>query len=194
MTKLKIHDIVPRSFVNGPGPRACIWLQGCSLACPGCFNPETHSFESGQLVDVKEIAEQILSFPALEGLSISGGEPLQQAEGLLELLRIIKEGSQLSILIFSGFEPEEIESFPVSAELYKLVDVIVAGRYKQEQHLAGGLRGSANQAIILCSDRYKHEDFEKIPALELVINSDGSITITGIDPPELNLHETRKNN
>ena len=38
-----IHAIEPRSRANGPGARFVVWLQGCTLGCPGCFNPATHA-------------------------------------------------------------------------------------------------------------------------------------------------------
>ena len=184
MTCLQIHEIVPLSHVNGPGARACVWVQGCSLACPGCFNPQTHEFGIGKKIEAKELADQLLCLNGIEGITISGGEPLQQPEALMELLEQIKGRSGLSVIIFSGFDRQEIEKFPNAPRLFQLIDAIIAGRYKEEQRLGSGLRGSDNQEIILCTPKYKLADFDNIPPTELVINADGSITISGVDPPK----------
>lgn len=135
-------------------------------------------------MEVRELADLILSLKGIEGVTISGGEPLQQADGILELLELLKKESELSTLIFSGFDRQEIERFPFAQRLYSLVDAIIAGRFREELRVATGLLGSSNQEIILCSTRYNHSDFEEIAPLELLINADGSITLTGVDPPE----------
>ena len=117
---LRVHDFLPASRANGPGLRAVIWVQGCSLDCPGCFNPETHSPTGGELVSIDALYRRIVALKAptiegitisggervspearhrhdnspmkssIEGITISGGEPLGQARPLLALLRRIK--------------------------------------------------------------------------------------------------------
>ncbi len=183
MSAIQIHELVPLTYVNGPGPRACIWVQGCSLACAGCFNPQTHEFDQGKTVEVSELVDSILGLEQIQGVTISGGEPLQQFDSVLELINLIRKLSSLSIVIFSGFCREEIEQMPRASLLMKNVDVIVAGRYEQNKHLARGLLGSSNQELIFCSDRYSNLDFQSLGDLEFVINKDGSITITGVDIP-----------
>ena len=94
---------------NGPGRRAVLWVQGCSLACPGCFNPETHAIEGGQSIAVAEFFDLIDSQAGeIEGLTVSGGEPLQQLEALTQLLRLVREHTELSVLLFTGLRLEEI--------------------------------------------------------------------------------------
>ena len=62
-----IHSMLPRSAVNGPGERAVVWLQGCALHCPGCWNRSTHRFDSARTRPVEEVGEWILSCPDVEG-------------------------------------------------------------------------------------------------------------------------------
>jgi anaerobic ribonucleoside-triphosphate reductase activating protein len=71
---LRIHDFLPASRANGPGWRAVIWVQGCSLNCPGCFNPETHAPTGGESVPVDALVRRIVALaePSIEG--VSGGE------------------------------------------------------------------------------------------------------------------------
>ena len=183
MSAIQIHELVPLTYVNGPGPRACVWVQGCSLACAGCFNPQTHQFDQGKTVQVRELVDSILGLDAIQGVTISGGEPLQQFDSVLEFISAIRKLSKLSIVVFTGFSRAEIEQMPSACLLMESVDVIVAGRYEQNKHLARGLLGSANQELIFCSDRYSSLDFQSLDDLEIVINKDGSITITGVDIP-----------
>ena len=68
-----------RTQANGPGLRAAVWVQGCTLGCPGCFNAQTHAHQARTLVDPTQLAGDLLRDPAIEGLSILGGEPFQQA-------------------------------------------------------------------------------------------------------------------
>ncbi|MBX9771308.1 MAG: radical SAM protein [Candidatus Obscuribacterales bacterium] len=181
--KLRVHEVLERSEVNGPGVRTVIWVQGCTLACPGCFNQETHGFEAGQLIDVDELVKQVISYgDEIEGITISGGEPLQQAAAVTYLTKQIKAQSNLSILLFSGFSIEEISAIPQSKELLSNIDVLLAGRYVEENRLARGLIGSSNKTIRFLSDRYDMTDLKDIPACEISIDEMGEVRITGIDP------------
>src|SRR6185503_15645618 len=88
---LKLHAMLPQSRANGPGTRFVIWFQGCTLACPKCFNPITHPDAPKLSITIEGLIAQIKSVEAqIEGLTISGGEPLQQAAGLLGLLRQLR--------------------------------------------------------------------------------------------------------
>src|SRR5512146_1753784 len=108
--KLRLHHFLPASRANGPGLRAVIWVQGCTLNCPGCFNPQTHSTREGTLVDVNEVFQQILALgTSIEGVTLSGGEPLQQVQPVLALLKRVRKETSLSTLVFSGYTWQEIE-------------------------------------------------------------------------------------
>jgi len=109
--KLRIHHFLPSSYANGPGCRAVLWVQGCPLHCPGCFNPYTHAFNQGQWVTVDELESRILALgPGVEGVTISGGEPLVQAPALAELLRRLKARTTLSVIVFTGYTWAEAQS------------------------------------------------------------------------------------
>ncbi|MBI2875876.1 MAG: radical SAM protein [Candidatus Tectomicrobia bacterium] len=159
---LNLHAIWPRSRANGPGIRTALWFQGCTLECPGCFNPATHSSEPRWMVDVDELAEQIVvDERALEGITISGGEPLQQPEALLRLLSAVRTRTKLSLLLFSGYTMAEIRRMPLGPPILDRVDVMIAGRYAQAHRLARGLRGSSNQTVHLLTGRYMRRKSKK---------------------------------
>lgn len=181
--RLRIHAIEPRSRANGPGVRAVLWLRGCTLGCRGCFNPETHAFAPSDLWTVDDLAERLLALrPGVEGVTISGGEPLQQPRALSDLLRRLRQVSDLSVLLFSGYGWEEIVSNPVRAALLPHVDVLLAGRYEEKKRLASGLRGSANKTLHFLTSRYGPEDLATVPEAEVIIAADGTIRLSGIEP------------
>lgn len=179
---LRLHKFLPASYANGPGRRAVIWVQGCSLGCPGCSNPETHSPLDGELVRLDDLYARILALEeTIEGVSISGGEPLQQPRPLLNLVKRIRRSTTLSILLFTGFTWDEIERMSFAPELLSIVDVIIAGRYDQDQPLQSGLVSSANQTAHFLTDRYSSHDLEVVPPGEVIISEDGEITVSGVD-------------
>jgi len=183
---LNLHAILPRSRANGPGVRFAIWFQGCALNCAGCFNPATHAVAPNMLVSVRDLVDRIASeAPELEGVTLSGGEPLQQSGGLLQLLTGIRSNTRLSVILFSGYEKDEIERLPDGPPILAGVDVLIAGRYDASLRLSRGLRGSSNQTIHLLTDRYGMEELERTPTAEAHIDRSGKIVISGVGPPEI---------
>lgn len=196
--KIRIYTILPCSYANGPGARAVIWVQGCSLNCPGCYNPETHSTDGGSLISIDELYSQIVSLTKIEGITISGGEPLEQAAALGEFLKKIRASTKLSLILFTGYEWREIESIISNngstgknrlsrdSNAVKLildtVDVVIAGRFILSKRLRKNLRGSSNKTFHFLTPRYSMKDFENIPESEIVITSSGELVISGINP------------
>lgn len=187
---LRVHHRLPASRSNGPGLRAVIWLQGCTLACPGCFNPDTHAPAGGTPTTAADLAawaaaqaaDQAGAAAGVEGVTISGGEPLQQVRGLRALLEELRARTNLSVVLFSGYTWDEIQQRPALARTAALADVLLAGRYQAGQRLAAGLRGSANKTVHFFSGRYSAADLDAVPPAEVMIARDGSLTLSGIDP------------
>ena len=163
---LRLHGFLPRSVANGPGLRAVVWVQGCTLGCPGCFNPETHPF-GGDRATVDDVFARIAACPGVEGLTVSGGEPLQQRRGVAALLRRVKAETELSALVFTGYSWDEAQRF---GDVLAHVDVLLAGRLGQK-------------TTHFLTDRYTQADLDAVPASEIVIEPDGAITVSGMAPP-----------
>ena len=181
-SELRVHAFLPYSHANGPGLRCVLWVQGCTLGCPGCYNPDTHSLANGSLVGVDTLFEQIQALQGqVEGLTVSGGEPLQQARPLAALLQRLRVETSLSILVFTGFNMPEIERVPETEAILASIDVLIAGRYQAELRLARDLRGSSNKTVYFLTKRYTPQDLEKVPHTEAIITPQGEILITGID-------------
>lgn len=159
-----------------------IWFQGCSLGCAGCFNPGTHAAD-GATTPVAAVASQ-LAAAAVEGLSLSGGEPMQQPAAALALLEAAR-ALGLSTLMFSGYTLDEIRALPEGPAVLANLDVLVDGRYVSTERLATGLRGSANQRIHLLTARYTLAEVEATPVAEIRIGPTGELSLTGVDPLKL---------
>ena len=82
---IRIAGTVDDSIVDGPGYRYTVFTQGCPHHCPGCHNPETHDFAGGKTVDTEEIIRQFRENPLLDGITLSGGDPMCQPEPCLTL-------------------------------------------------------------------------------------------------------------
>ncbi len=181
---VQIHAYESFSRANGPGARAVVWFQGCPLACPGCFNPETHDPGGGHLSDTELLAGEILSKgQGIAGISLTGGEPFSQPEALLDLVQLLRP-SPLSILVFSGYEIAEIRQMPCGPAILNCLDILIAGPYDLNRCLRHSLLGSSNQTIHFLTNRYTYRDFKDIPPCEAIIHPDGSVTLTGIRPLE----------
>jgi len=152
--KIRLAAPVTRdSIVDGPGLRMVIWTQGCPHRCKGCHNPQTHSYDGGFEVDVEDIVEQMKQLKLHKGITISGGEPLEQGEACSIIAKEAKKMG-LDVWIYTGYIFEDIcerakADKPEWAELLKWVDVLVDGPFIEEQkNMLLRFRGSENQRII----------------------------------------------
>ncbi len=178
MAGIRVHDIVPRSGVYGPGTRWVLWVQGCSLACPGCWNKPTWPEGGGESRDVGDLLGEIASTEGIEGITILGGEPLQQAEAVLELI----EGTRcmgLTVMLYTGHEPEEFDA--AMRACYESSDIAITGRYVEALRDPGLLwRGSSNQSIESPTGVYSDLDPEEAREVEVIIDHEtGQVTLTG---------------
>lgn len=150
--KLRIAGIEPESFVDGPGIRFSIFTQGCSHHCPGCHNPQTHDYNGGHDITLSELLSMIEENPLLDGVTLSGGDPMEQAETLVPLAREIKERG-LNLIIFTGYTYESLMArqteYPARLELLTFADILVDGPFVLAQRcLDLKFRGSKNQRLI----------------------------------------------
>lgn len=148
---LQIAGIVKESIVDGPGFRFVVFTQGCKHHCPGCHNPHTHSFEGGTSVSVDSLLEQIGRNPLLDGITLSGGEPFEQAEACAELAGKVHESGLLNVMTYTGYTLEAIQNSNRKGwkSLLEATDILVDGRFELERkNLLLKFKGSENQRII----------------------------------------------
>lgn len=136
------------SIVDGPGIRCVIWTQGCPHHCTGCHNPQTHDINGGMIVSIEDIIHEMQNMKLQTGITFSGGEPFLQAKALLD---IAKEAKKLhwNIWAYSGYTFEEIIDQPSMKELLSWIDVLVDGKFIEDQKdYRLRFKGSKNQRII----------------------------------------------
>ncbi|HOF89651.1 MAG TPA: 4Fe-4S single cluster domain-containing protein [Armatimonadota bacterium] len=175
-----------RSTANGPGTRFVLWLQGCDVRCPGCFNPEFQPLDARTVLPVNAVAAMVLDTSGIEGVSYSGGEPTRQAGALAELSERLREGG-LSVLCFSGHTLEALRTRhdPDIDRLLRLTDILIDGPYLAEQAAALRWRGSRNQRVHFLTPRYQalSATIDEAPAeVELAVD-EAYLSATGIWPP-----------
>ncbi len=184
MRSLNICNFVPHSCANGPGQRAVIWVQGCPLQCPGCFNPNTQAFVDKKLIDTTELLDEILSITNIEGVTFSGGEPFSQAKPLSVLAKKLRE-SGLTITCYTGYTVEQLrlENHKDWNFLLSEIDLLIDGPFLQQKQCNAPYRGSENQRLHFLSNKIDPNQIMTNQTAEINLNNDGSIIETGF--PEL---------
>lgn len=173
-----IHAIITHSRVNGPGVRSVVYFQGCDLGCDGCWNPTAHAF-IGTEQSPEDLAAQILRVAGIDGVTFSGGEPMQQGPALAILMSILKaRHPSLSIGMYSGYAERELGASPIWRDVRRHLDFAVLGRFVAAKPSSLPLRTSANQILRLFSGRYREEDFQP-QECEVQITQEGLVQITG---------------
>lgn len=191
-----LHAFLPASRVNGPGMRAVVFIQGCLLNCPRCWNPQTHPFR-GIDASVREVARMIADAhrrEPLEGVTFSGGEPMHHADALADLMAEIRAiDIRLSLGMFTGYTEAELATGEYFARgiadtaakvglcrrVRSALDFAVMGRYDCTLPIRAPLRTSANQRLVLLfTDRYKESDFGP-QSVEINIAASGAAVVTG---------------
>jgi len=180
---LNIMGYVDESEVNGPGCRAVIWVQGCMRECPGCFNPESWSFEINQLISVDSLAQKILSNPRNTGITFSGGEPFWQAPALATLAHTVKAAG-LNVMSFTGFTLEQLQSeyAPAGAQdLLAELDILIDGPYLQSLAInsPNSPVSSSNQRIHVFNPAFQDKITWASDQIEVHILKDGRRIVTG---------------
>jgi anaerobic ribonucleoside-triphosphate reductase activating protein len=191
-----LHALIPASRANGPGLRTVVFFQGCKLHCVGCWNPKSHHFHGGD-IKIEAVAQDVLRARqehALEGITFSGGEPMQQADSLLGLMHCLRQHAlKLSFGMFSGYAEHELDQGQYwiwgdgSSEQHRKrlwqdirasLDFAILGRFNQAQPSLLPLRTSRNQVLRLFTNRYSQADFSE-QLTEVNINAGGLAEITG---------------
>jgi anaerobic ribonucleoside-triphosphate reductase activating protein len=180
---LNIMGYVDESEVNGPGCRAVVWVQGCLRECPGCFNPQSWSFEIDRLISINDLAQQILSNSRNQGVTFSGGEPFWQAAGLAELARQVKVAG-LNVMSFTGFTLEQLrsKSAPSGAQdLLEQLDILIDGAYVESLAINSpdSPVSSSNQRVHIFNPAFAERITWASDQIEIHVLKDGSRIVTG---------------
>jgi len=184
-TCFNLANIEPSSHIYGPGDRFVIWLQGCTLACKGCWNTAMWPHKENELIERQKLFNQIMDTPGIVGVTFLGGEPLQQAENLLWLMKKLSEEG-LDIMLYTGYELAEIESCSNKQGIFDFVDILISGRYRHSLRNTNLLwRGSENQKVNFLTAKYNETTVSEYNQVEIHIGEFGELSILGYPEQEL---------
>ena len=137
---------------NGTGFRCVIFCQGCLHRCKNCQNPQTWNFNGGEEYTTEQLFDIIVN-EELSDVTFSGGDPMFQVEAFTELAKMVKERTNKTIWMYTGFVYEFIIKDAKMAQILPFIDVLVDGPYKDElRDTSLRFRGSSNQRIIELKD------------------------------------------
>ncbi|MDO5569855.1 MAG: anaerobic ribonucleoside-triphosphate reductase activating protein [Bacteroidales bacterium] len=144
---ISIMKIVEDTIVDGPGFRVSIYSAGCSHHCKNCHNPQSWNINNGTLYSLDNVLERILSTPL--NVTFTGGDPFFQIDAFTVLAKKIKQQSNKNIWCYTGYLFEDILNDEVLNRMLPFIDVLVDGRFVDEEKDMDLLfRGSKNQRII----------------------------------------------
>lgn len=147
-SKVKFNDVA-----NGPGLRLSLFTSGCAHHCKGCFQPETWDFKNGEpftLETQKYIIEKSKN-KYIAGLSLLGGDPLDNIDGILPLLQEYRDvfGETKNIWLWTGYIFEEILQDNIKSKILQFIDVIIDGKFEENlKDITLKYKGSTNQRVI----------------------------------------------
>lgn len=169
--------------VLGPGKRIGIWFSGCPRRCKGCSNPELWEFQERYRTSPQIVYELILQIAGnnpVEGFTITGGDPLYQADDLQQLVMLLKNVSE-DILVYTGYSIKEIDADKLNG-----IAVLIDGEYIESRNKDCFLRGSDNQVIHILDQRYEEKYSAYLSRgrnrIQNFMSSDGVISV-GIHRP-----------
>lgn len=157
---IRLHNVVYRTKVLGPGERFAIWFQGCKRRCKGCMSESSRPLDGGRLASISKLCDVIFAQTGIEGVTISGGEPFLQPEALYSLLNRIRNLSSLGVIVYTGFTIEQLRGLNnpwIDKSLNGYIDLLIDGEYTDELNDGKSLKGSSNQRVIFLTDRYLPE-------------------------------------
>ena len=149
---LRLSGIIEESISNGPGIRMVVFAQGCKHLCEGCHNPESHSFDGGYEVTIGKLLALMNENSLLDGITLSGGDPFEQALGFGHLAQLAQR-SGYHVVTYSGYTFEtlaaSIDSRPDWKRLLESTNLLVDGPFQLAcKNELLKFRGSENQRLI----------------------------------------------
>lgn len=184
MVNYKTYSFEENEHLFGPGKRLLLFLQGCSIHCKGCINQHLWEFGIGKDITAKELLELAKD---VGGITLHGGEPLDQSEGLLEIIELFKANGK-TVILFTGYKYKELNN-PSQRKAWNMSDMVVSGRYiEKKRNIYLQFRGSTNQRVYRHKGPYKNYVLKDGSTVAIFrIGEDGHINARGFRDNELNL-------
>lgn len=161
----------------GPGLRDAIWVQGCSIQCPGCANQAYLPHEKRVLLSVERILAHLRSRKKkIDGITILGGEPTEQPKPVGNLLHGVKSLG-LSTVVFTGRLYEDLKNDSRYSKILNYTDLLIDGPFIIDEIDCNlQWRGSKNQRLVFKSNYWKSIEFEfNKPNGEIILSRMGNL-------------------
>lgn len=149
---IKINQILESSQVQGPGKRFTVWVQGCSIHCIGCQNIDTWDPQLGTSIPVQDLVKQIKASKS-EGLTITGGEPLDQFKATFELAKSIF--AYKNVFLCTGYKFNVVLRNQDFHQILNYVDIVCTGPFDVSKICKSKWKGSDNQEIKYLTEKGK---------------------------------------
>ena len=185
---LRVATIVDSTEAEGPGARLALWVQGCTIRCPGCCNPEMFTQRGGTEMTIDELLARFDAAGSNEGVSILGGEPFEQAAGVAAFARGVRARGK-TVMVYSGYRLAELReqavTNPAVTELIDSTDLLVDGRYDRDlaeppPPLGRRWLGSTNQVMHYLTPAYSADDPRMRASNTVEIHwRDGKLVVNG---------------
>ncbi len=189
--ELRWSRFLAATSAEGPGVRSALWVQGCSVRCPGCFNPHLWAEIGGIVDETDELAARFVTDAieaGVEGITLLGGEPFDQAAALSRIAEAFRAAG-LTVMTFSGYTLESLSGWattrPDIARLLAVTDLLIDGPYLRDHpDNKRPWLGSTNQGIRALSPAYapevaRIEQEGGADRLEIRIHADGRVDVNG---------------
>lgn len=161
----------------GPGKRLLLFTQGCSIHCDGCINSHLWTFGCGKNISAEDILH-ICMENQVDGITLHGGEPLDQALEILEAVNMLKK-NDFSVILFTGYAKKELSGAQI--KVWDSADIVVSGRFiEDKKNLYLQFRGSTNQRVYTHKGKYKNYrlvDGQTVAIL--TIDNNGHLNVKG---------------
>ena len=182
MINYKTYSYEENEHLYGPGKRLLLFTQGCSLHCKGCVNKHLWQFGVGANITVEEVLELCQD---VEGITLHGGEPLDQSEGVLEIVKALKSAGK-TVILFTGYQYKELSKLS-QKRAWALSDLVVSGRYIEEKrNIYLQFRGSTNQRVYRHKGKYKDYQIKDGKSVAIIrLNENGEMQSRGFRNQEL---------
>ena len=182
MINYKTYSYEENEHLYGPGKRLLLFTQGCSLHCKGCVNQHLWQFGVGANITVEEVLGLCQD---VEGITLHGGEPLDQSEGVLEIVKALKSVGK-TVILFTGYQYKEL-SKSSQKRVWSLSDLVVSGRYIEEKrNIYLQFRGSTNQRVYRHKGKYKDYQIKDGKSVAIIrLNENGEMHSRGFRNQEL---------
>lgn len=183
---MSLARFLARTRAEGPGERTAVWVQGCTIRCPGCFNPHMWTFRGGEQVIPGDLVRRVLDADT-EGLTLLGGEPFDQAAALATVAAGVRAAGR-SVMTFTGYTREQLRHAVDAgrddlAALLDQTDLLVAGPFRRDRiDAARPWVGSTNQEFVLLNDRFPGllDAVATSPdRVEITVDAGGGLAVNG---------------